>query len=61
METLMTQILKAYQNVIKVQSTYRIQDLVDWINANGGYNNREVTYGQVKRGILAILDRKKER
>lgn len=59
MGTLQLKILIAYKNVTKVQDTYRIQDLVDWINGNGGVNGREVTREQVKRGILTILERNK--
>lgn len=56
MELLLTQILKAYQSVTKVKNTYRIQDLVIWINANGGINGREVTRAQVMRGIVKLLE-----
>jgi hypothetical protein len=43
--------------VIKVQDTYRIQDLVDWINNNGGVNGRAVNRDTVVRGIAAIIDK----
>lgn len=58
MGTLHRQIMMAYLNVIKTRDKFRIQDLVDWINANGGVNGCNVNRGQVKRGIVTILERK---
>lgn len=60
MGTLHLMILKAYCNVIKTQNTYRIQDLVDWINNNGGINGRDVTRAQVLGGIVTILESKQK-
>lgn len=57
METLSKKIMIAYQRVIEVQPTYKIQDLVDWINKNGGINGSPVSREQVKRGIITIIER----
>ncbi len=61
MATLHLMIMKAYCSVTKTQANYRIQDLVDWINNNGGVNGYAVSRDQVKRGILAIIDAQKKR
>lgn len=58
METLLIyKIIQAYKNVTDTRESYRIQDLADWINETGGVNGRLVTRAEVKRGILAILDK----
>lgn len=61
MATLHRQILIAYKNLISIQPTYRIQDIVDWINANGGINGCNVNRDQVKRGIVYIIEKSKGR
>lgn len=51
MENLTQKILIAYKNVDK---PYKMQDLADWINNNGGINGRLVTRNDVKRVIVRI-------
>lgn len=61
METLLRQIVRAYQSVTKVQHKYRIQDLADWINANGGWNGYRVSRRDVLRGIAMLLEKEQKK
>lgn len=56
METLQSYIVKAFKAITVDKSTYKIQDLVDWINTNSPY---KVTYGVVRQEIIRMIARVK--
>lgn len=57
METSLTQlILSAVQAQLANSDTYRIADIVTWINNNGGVNGRRITRRDVIRHIASIIE-----
>ncbi len=49
-------ILRAVQAQLVNRDTYRIADIVCWINNNGGLNGRNVTRRDVIRHIASIIE-----